>query len=51
MWYWLAAVVTFPEGLIWPGLRHSWYAAVCAAWLPIGAVWFVRDWRETNWRW
>lgn len=49
MWHWAALVLTFPEGLIWPGLRHGWYAVLCAAWFPVGAFFFVRAWREEAW--
>lgn len=37
-WHVVAYVLTFPEGLIWPGLRASWYPIVCAAWLPVMTV-------------
>ena len=43
MWHWAAIILTFPEGLIWPGLRNGWYAVVCALWFPIGLTWMLAN--------
>jgi len=51
MWHAVAYVLTFPEGLIWPGLRHSWYAVVCATWFPVGLFLFVRAGLEERGSW
>ena len=50
-WHAAAYVLTFPEGIFYPALRHSWYAALCAAWLPIGGFLMWRAWREDHWTW
>ena len=42
MWHAATYVLTFPEGLIWPSLRHSWYAVACAAWFPVGLALMIR---------
>jgi len=42
VWRIATYVLTFPEGLIWPGLRTSWYPVVCALWLPFGLFSMIR---------
>jgi len=44
--HWLVYVLTFPEELIWPGLRDGWYPLVALLWLPVGGYFFVRAWIE-----